>query len=129
MTFTCSNMSIGSWTPDAASRSLFAAVHQTLERYAWVRRHQLQHGIQLAVLQRYPGSAQLFVVIKDPLHARHIFFRPGDMNGIGAKIDTRVQLVFQQSQIFVAGPEQGLNIGRDFKGSVDQADVGPPAAP
>jgi hypothetical protein len=51
------------------------------------------------------------------------------MNSIGAKVDTRVQLVFEQSQIFVAGPEQGLNVGRDFQGFVDQADGRPPAAP
>src|ERR1700748_3634966 len=51
------------------------------------------------------------------------------MNGIRAKIDTCVQLVFNQSQIFVAGPEQGLNVGRDFQGFVDQADGRPPAAP
>jgi hypothetical protein len=51
------------------------------------------------------------------------------MNGIGTKVDTRVQLVFEQSQIFIAGPEQGLNIGRDFQGFIDQADEGPPAAP
>jgi hypothetical protein len=51
------------------------------------------------------------------------------MDGIGTKVDTRVQLVFEQSQIFVAGPEQGLNIGRDFQRFIDQADREPPAAP
>jgi hypothetical protein len=37
------------------------------------------------------------------------------MNRVGAKIDPHSQRVFHQSQVFVAGPEQGLEVGRDLQ--------------
>jgi hypothetical protein len=37
------------------------------------------------------------------------------VNCIGAEINPHTELVFHQTQIFVAGPEQGLKIGRDLQ--------------
>jgi hypothetical protein len=35
--------------------------------------------------------------------------------GIGAKIDPDAKRIFHQSEVFIAGPEQGLEVGRDLQ--------------
>jgi hypothetical protein len=44
----------------------------------------------------------------------------GDLYGIGTEIDGDVKAVFHQAEIFVAGPVQGLNAGRNFERFFDQ---------
>ena len=44
----------------------------------------------------------------------------GYLNGVGAEIDRDVEFVFEEPEIFVVGPVQGLNARRDFQGFFDQ---------
>ena len=44
----------------------------------------------------------------------------GDMDGVGAEIDRDVESVFQQAEVFVVGPVEGLNARGDFEGFFDQ---------
>src|ERR1035437_5084801 len=37
------------------------------------------------------------------------------MHGIGAKIDADAERVFHEPEVFIASPEQGLQVGRDLQ--------------
>jgi hypothetical protein len=37
------------------------------------------------------------------------------MDGVGAEIDGDVETIFEEAEVFVAGPVQGLNARGDFK--------------
>ena len=71
--------------------------------------------MQFSVLQQSTVSPERLVILKNPLHACNCLCRTLHHNRIGTQIDAHMESVLQQSQIFVAGPEQGLQIGRDFE--------------
>ena len=59
-------------------------------------------------------------VLEDALHARHALFRSLHVNGIGPQIDPDAERVFHQPEVFIAGPEQGLKIGRDLQSDLQR---------
>src|ERR1035441_2854942 len=42
------------------------------------------------------------------------------MHGVGAQVDAHAERVFHQPEVFIAGPEQGLKIGRDLQGDLQR---------
>jgi len=38
------------------------------------------------------------------------------MDGVGAQIDADVERVFDEVEVFIASPEEGLQVGRDLQG-------------
>jgi hypothetical protein len=42
------------------------------------------------------------------------------MHGVGAKIDMNAERVFHEPDVFIASPEQGLQIGRDLQGNLQR---------
>ena len=77
--------------------------------------HQAQHAVQFAVVGIDALAAQRLEVLEDALDAGHAFVGPLHVHGVGAQIDADAERVFHQSEVFVAGPEQGLKIGRDLQ--------------
>jgi hypothetical protein len=60
-------------------------------------------------------ASQRLEILKDALHLDHTFFRSLHMHSVGAKIDSHPERVFHQPEILIAGPEQGLKIGRNLQ--------------
>ncbi len=88
---------------------------------AGIRDHQLQHSLQLAVLQRYAAAPQTLVVGEDAFHLLHSLRRPGHLDRVRTKVDRHMKAVFHQPKVLVAGPIQGLNTRRDLEGFFNQA--------
>jgi hypothetical protein len=44
------------------------------------------------------------------------------MKRIGTQVDADVQILFEQPEILIASPEQGLQVGRDFQRFFHQAE-------
>ncbi len=61
-----------------------------------------------------PVRCKVVVVGKELFGAGHVARRALDFNVIGSQVDVDIQAVFEHVQIFVAGAEQGLDIGTDF---------------
>src|SRR5271155_5660061 len=63
----------------------------------------------------HPRLSQRFKVREDALHPANALLRPLHMNRVGAEINPHAERVFHQSQVFVAGPKQGLKVGRNLQ--------------
>jgi len=63
----------------------------------------------------HPSPPQPFKVREDASNPSHAILSPLNMHRVGAKIDSHTEHVFHQSQIFVAGPKQGLKVRRDLQ--------------
>jgi hypothetical protein len=50
------------------------------------------------------------------------------MNCVGTQVDADAKRSFHKPEIFVAGPEEGLEVGRDFQRFFHQAVKYPPVA-
>ena len=111
-----------------ACGALLAAFGQGAEGDRRIGRHQAQHAVQLAVLEQNSLASQRFVVLENALDAGDGFVGPLDHDGIGYQIDARMESILHQSQIFVAGPEQGLKIGCDLEMFSHQVRKKPPNA-
>jgi hypothetical protein len=44
------------------------------------------------------------------------------MQGIGTQIDADMQVLLEESEVLIASPEQGLQVGRDFQRFFHQAE-------
>ena len=96
---------------------------------AWItgiRRDQAQHAVEFAVLEENALTPQRLVILKDSLDAAKGVLRTLNRDRIGYQVDAHTESVLHQSQIFVAGPEQGLKIGRDLEMFSHQARKKPP---
>ena len=73
-------------------------------------------------------SAQRLEVLEDAPDAGHAFFRSLHVHGVGAKIDADAERVFHQPEVFIASPEQGLEVGRDLQSDLQRIVVASSAA-
>jgi hypothetical protein len=60
-------------------------------------------------------AAKGLEVLKDALDALDASFRSFHVDGVGAKVDADAERVFHEPEVFIAGPEQGLEVGRDLQ--------------
>ena len=65
-------------------------------------------------------AAEALEVLKDAADAGHAVFGSFNMHGVGAKIDADAERVFDQSEVFIAGPKQGLEVGRDLQSDLQR---------
>jgi hypothetical protein len=114
--------------PLDAGGALLAALGQGAQRDRRIGRDQAQHSVQFAILQQNSLAAQRFIVLENAFDAHNGVLGALDHDGIGYQIDARMEGVLHQSEIFVAGPEQGLKIGCDLEMFSHQARKRPPNA-
>ena len=81
---------------------------------------QAQHAVQFAVVGMDALAAQGLEVLKDAPDAGDAFVGALHMHGVGAKIDADAERVFHQPEVFIAGPEQGLKVGRDLQSDLQR---------
>ena len=58
--------------------------------------------------------------VKDALDSDNARFRSLHMHGVGAKIDADAKRVFHKPEVFIASPEQGLEVGRDLQSDLQR---------
>ena len=97
-----------------AERPLLSGFRQTAKvTLASVVKHA-HHVDRSPFTKREAGALQMVVVGEHLFRAAHVACGAFDFDGLGPQIDGYVQAVFQQPQVFVAGAEEGLDIGRDL---------------
>src|SRR6185369_6749311 len=97
-----------------AKRTLLSGFSESLKGGAWVGRNDAKHAIEIAVYELVAAFPQVFVIGEDLLGAVHVGRRSFDLDGVCAKIDLNLQAVFEQAQVFVAGPEKSFDIRADI---------------
>jgi hypothetical protein len=60
-------------------------------------------------------AAQGLEVGEDLADADDGGFGAFDVDGVGAKIDAHAERVFHEAEVFIASPEEGLEVGRDLQ--------------
>ena len=103
-------------------RALLAGFGHGAQRGRRIGHHQAQHAVQFAVVGMDALAAQRFEVLEDAPHARHASFRAFHVHGVGAQVDAHAKRVFHQTEVFIAGPEQGLKVGRDLQSDLQRID-------
>ena len=98
----------------ASKRTLPSGFGQSSQRGFGIGDQHAQHAVQVAVVEGVAGALQLVVVGEDLLGAGYVARGSFEFNGVGSQVDVDVQAVFQHVQVFVAGAEQGLDVGADF---------------
>jgi hypothetical protein len=101
-------------------RTLFSRLDERAKGYSWVCDDQLQHAVEFAIVKVEAGFAEVVEVCEDPLYTGYGVGVPGDMDGIGAEVDRDVESVFEETEVFVVGPIEGLDAGGNFQGFFDQ---------
>ena len=104
-----------------AGRALLAGFDEGAEGHGGVGDDQAEHAVELAVLERDAGLAEVLVVAEDAGDPVDVLVGSGDVDSVGAEIDGHVQAIFEEAKIFVASPVQGLNASSDFEGFFIQA--------
>ena len=107
-----------------AGGALLAGVDEGAEGDGGIGDDQLEHAVELAVVEVDAGLAEGVEVGEDAGDAVDAASSvTGDLDGVGAEIDGDVQAIFHEAKIFVAGSVQGLNAGGDFEGFFVQSRV------
>ena len=95
--------------------ALLARVGQRTQRGGGVGDDQAQHAVEFAVVGIDALLSQRFKVLKDALDALNARVLSFHMHGVGAKIDADAERVFHEPEVFIASPEEGLQVGRDLQ--------------
>ena len=82
--------------------------------------------MQFAILQIVSTSAEELEIREYTFDLGYALGRALNVYCIGSQIDPHAKAIFQEPEVFVAGPEQGLKIRRDFKRFFHQAEKFPP---
>jgi len=69
------------------------------------------------------GFAESVEVGEDADDATYGFFGAFDVYGVRTEIDGDVEGVFEEAEVFVAGPVEGLDAGGDFNGLFIQMSI------
>ncbi len=97
-----------------AEGALFPALDQTAQGDVGVHGHHAQEAVQIAVVEGVALAHQGDVVVQDlrgPGYAGLLAF---DFQGVIQQPRADVQAFFDQADILVSGPEQGLNAAADL---------------
>ena len=103
-----------------AGGALLAGVGQRAQSGGGIGDDKAQHSVEFAVVGIDALASQGFEILKDALDTGHAFVRSLDMHGVGTKIDAHAERVFHQPEVFIASPEQGLEIGRDLQSDLQR---------
>ena len=99
-----------------AGRALLAAVGERTQGDGGVADDQAQESVQFAVVGIEALLAQRLEVREDLADALYGGLGTSDVDGVGAKIDAYAERVFHEAEVFIASPEEGLQVGRDLQG-------------
>ena len=103
-----------------AGGALLACVDERLEGDGRVGDDELEHSVEFAVVQVDAGFSEGVEVGEDLFDADDAVGFAGDVDGVGAEIDSYVEFVLEEAEIFVVGPVEGFDARSDFEGFFDQ---------
>ena len=103
--------------------ALLAGIHEGLEGDGGVGDDQLEHAVELAVVEVDAGFAERVEVGEDAGDAVDIGLRAGELDVVGAEVDGYVETIFHEAEVFVAGSVERFNTGCDLEGFFVQSRV------
>ena len=97
-----------------AEAALFSAFHQTAQTRIGVRGHHAQEAVEIAVIEHVPGVHQRYIIVQDTGGAGDSRVVAFNLQRVIEQPRADLKAGFDQADIFVAGPEQGLNATADL---------------
>jgi hypothetical protein len=99
-----------------AGGTLLAGVDERFECDGGVGDDEFEHPVEFAVVEVDAGFSEGVEVEEDLFNTGDILGFAGYLDGVGAEIDRDVEFVFEEPEIFVVGPVEGLDARGDFQG-------------